>query len=66
MALTLDRLLTAGAAAGTIRDGVRGRTVLRALGGISGMRATEGRREDAVRITVLPYDGLRYGAEAAA
>ncbi|MFF2511976.1 hypothetical protein [Streptomyces sp. NPDC058086] len=42
--------------------GVRGRTVLRALGGICGMPATEGWRDDAVRITALLCDGLRYGA----
>ncbi|WP_455754927.1 SbtR family transcriptional regulator [Streptomyces mirabilis] len=42
MALALDRLLAAGAAAGTIRGGVHGRTVLRAPGGICGMHATEG------------------------
>ncbi|MFF8022954.1 hypothetical protein ACFZDJ_17850 [Streptomyces sp. NPDC007896] len=46
--------------------GVRGRTVSRALGGIRGMHATEGSRDDAVRITALLFDGLRYGAEAAA
>jgi hypothetical protein len=37
----------------------------RTLGGICGMRATEGRRDDAVRITALLFDGLRRGAEAA-
>jgi hypothetical protein len=47
-------------------DRVRGRTALRALGGICGRHATEGRRDDAVRITALLFDGLRYGAEAAA
>ncbi|WP_455754997.1 hypothetical protein [Streptomyces mirabilis] len=36
MALALHRLLAAGAAAGTIRDGVHGRTVPRALGGTTG------------------------------
>ncbi|MFD9286021.1 hypothetical protein ACFWD7_54340 [Streptomyces mirabilis] len=42
-AQALDRPLSGGAAAGTIRGGVRGRTVLRALGGICAMHATEGR-----------------------
>ncbi|WP_456340808.1 SbtR family transcriptional regulator [Streptomyces mirabilis] len=66
MTLALDRLLAAGAAAGTIRGGVHGRTVLRALGGICGMHATEGWRDYAVRITALLFDGLRHGAEVAA
>ncbi|WP_457757725.1 SbtR family transcriptional regulator [Streptomyces mirabilis] len=66
MALALDRLLAAGAAAGTIRGGVHGRTVLRAPGGICGMHATEGWRDYAVRITALLFGGLRRGAEVAA
>jgi predicted methyltransferase MtxX (methanogen marker protein 4) len=62
MAKALDQLLEAGAAAGAIRGDVSGRTVLRALGGICGMRATEGWQDEAVRITVILFDGLRFGA----
>ncbi len=43
MANALSLLLDAGSAAGTVRDAVTGSTLLRALGGICGMRATEGR-----------------------
>jgi hypothetical protein len=64
MSMALDRLLTAGAEAGTIRSGVGGRTVLRALGSVCGMRATEGWQDDALSITALLFDGLRYGARA--
>ncbi|MBB4789126.1 TetR/AcrR family transcriptional regulator [Streptomyces rapamycinicus] len=60
MAHALDELLTAGVAAGAIRDGVSGRVLLRALGGICGMRA-KGWEDDAVRITTILYDGLRGG-----
>ncbi|MEU8876020.1 helix-turn-helix domain-containing protein [Streptomyces javensis] len=60
MALALDELLAAGVAAGAIRDGVSGRVLLRALGGICGMRA-KGWRDDAVRITAILHDGLRSG-----
>ncbi|WP_063039532.1 TetR/AcrR family transcriptional regulator [Nocardia grenadensis] len=60
MARALDELLTAGAAAGLLREGVSGRIVLRALGGICGLR-TSGWKEDAVRIATILYDGLRYG-----
>lgn len=41
MACALDELINAGAAAGLIRTGISGRIVLRALGGICGIR-TEG------------------------
>ncbi|WP_406636704.1 TetR/AcrR family transcriptional regulator [Amycolatopsis sp. WGS_07] len=62
MAGALDQLLEAGAAAGKLRADVSGRTVLRALGGICGMRVTEGWEEEAVRITEILLDGLRFGA----
>lgn len=62
MAQALDRLLRAGAEAGTIRGDIGGRTLLRALGGICGMRTTEGWEEEAVRIAALLLDGLRVGA----
>ncbi|MCQ8188267.1 TetR/AcrR family transcriptional regulator [Streptomyces rugosispiralis] len=61
MARALDELLAAGVAAGAIRPGVSGRVLLRALGGICGMRA-KGWEDDAVRITAILYDGLRLGA----
>ncbi|MFD4528491.1 hypothetical protein ACFWP7_32160 [Streptomyces sp. NPDC058470] len=56
-----DELLAAGVAHGLVRRGTSGRTVLRALGGICGLRA-HGWKDDAVRIATLLYDGLRYGA----
>ncbi|MCQ8835068.1 TetR/AcrR family transcriptional regulator, partial [Streptomyces malaysiensis] len=65
MAEALDQLLKAGAAAGTIRGDVSGRTVLRALGGICGMHTTEGWQDEAVRITAILVDGLRFGADHA-
>lgn len=61
MARALDDLLAAGVAAGLIRAGLSGRVVLRALGGICGMRA-KGWQEDAVRICAILHDGMRYGA----
>ncbi|MCA1188681.1 MULTISPECIES: TetR/AcrR family transcriptional regulator [unclassified Saccharopolyspora] len=60
MAGCLDALLRAGAAAGTIRGDVDGWTVLRALGCVCGMRATDGWRDDAARIVALLFDGLRH------
>ncbi|BCN52109.1 TetR family transcriptional regulator [Prescottella equi] len=57
MARALDELLAAGAAVGLIRADVDGRIVLRALGGICGIR-TEGWREDAERIASILHDGL--------
>ncbi|WP_369217495.1 TetR/AcrR family transcriptional regulator [Streptomyces flavofungini] len=65
MANALSRLLDAGIAAGTIRDDITGPTLLRALGGICGMRATEGWLVEARQITNLLYDGLRHGASQA-
>ncbi|MBB1154368.1 TetR/AcrR family transcriptional regulator [Amycolatopsis sp. DR6-1] len=62
MAGALDELLEAGAAAGSLRADIGGRTVLRALGGICGMRIAEGWKDEAVRITEILLDGLRYGA----
>ncbi|MEW2447959.1 helix-turn-helix domain-containing protein [Streptomyces parvulus] len=61
MAGALSLLLEAGSAAGTVRDDVTGPTLLRALGGICGMRATEGWLVEARQITALLYDGLRMG-----
>ncbi|MEU8309554.1 helix-turn-helix domain-containing protein [Actinomadura sp. NPDC048955] len=62
MANALDRLLAAGAEAGAVRGDVTGSTLLRALGGICGMRATEGWLVEARQITALLFDGLRHGA----
>jgi AcrR family transcriptional regulator len=61
MARALDELLAAGVAASLVRSGISGRIVLRALGGICGMRAN-GWKDDAVCIAMILYDGLRYGA----
>ena len=62
MANALDQLLAAGITAGTIRTTSVGSVLLRALGGICGMRATEGWLVEARQITALLFDGLRHGA----
>ncbi|MFG2322467.1 TetR/AcrR family transcriptional regulator [Streptomyces sp. NPDC048568] len=62
MANALTQLLDAGTAAGTIRHGVTGPILLRALGGICTMHATEGWQDVARQITTILFDGLRYGA----
>ncbi|MFE9367351.1 TetR/AcrR family transcriptional regulator [Streptomyces sp. NPDC006978] len=62
MANALSLLLEAGSAAGTVRDDVTGSTLLRALGGICGLRATEGWSVEARQITALLFDGLCNGA----
>ncbi|WP_333743857.1 helix-turn-helix domain-containing protein [Streptomyces ardesiacus] len=61
----LTWLLDAGSAAGTVRGDVTGPTLLRALGGICAMRATEGWLDEARQITGLLLDGLRHGAPRA-
>ncbi len=61
MANALTQLLDAGTAAGTLRDGVTGPTLLRALSGICTMHATEGWQGEARQITAILVDGLRYG-----
>ncbi|MBU6532936.1 TetR/AcrR family transcriptional regulator [Streptomyces sp. NPDC057245] len=61
----LTRLLDAGSAAGTVRDDVSGPTLLRALGGVCALRATEGWLDEARQITTLILDGLRHGAPRA-
>ncbi|WP_063734640.1 TetR/AcrR family transcriptional regulator [Streptomyces sp. RTd22] len=65
MANALTQLLDAGTKAGTIRDGVTGPTLLRALGGICAMRAVEGWQDEARQITAILFDGLRFGAPRA-
>ncbi|GAA0482671.1 helix-turn-helix domain-containing protein [Streptomyces olivaceiscleroticus] len=62
MANALTQLLDAGTTAGTIRAGVTGPTLLRALGGICAMRATEDWQGEARQITTILFDGLRFGA----
>ncbi|MEW2548867.1 TetR family transcriptional regulator [Streptomyces sp. NPDC047002] len=59
MTNALTRLLGAGARAGTLRDDITGPTLLRALGGICAMRATESWQAEARQITTLLHDGLR-------
>ncbi|GAA2269064.1 hypothetical protein GCM10010415_38770 [Streptomyces atrovirens] len=59
MANALTHLLDAGSAASTVRNDVTGSTLLRALGGICGMRATEGWLDEAQQITALLLDDLR-------
>jgi hypothetical protein len=65
MARALDELLAAGVAAGLVRTGFSGRIGLRALGVICGLRA-RGWKDDAVRIAMILFDGLRYGAATTA
>ncbi|MFI7382784.1 TetR/AcrR family transcriptional regulator [Streptomyces sp. NPDC049813] len=62
MADALTRLLDAGSAAGTVRGDVTGATLLRALGGVCTLRATEGWIDEARQIAGLLLDGLRHGA----
>ncbi|MEU8818898.1 hypothetical protein [Actinoplanes sp. NPDC048796] len=64
MAGSLDQLLAAGTAVGTVRGDVTGRTLLRALGGVCEMRAVDGWRREARLITTILFDGLRHGAPA--
>lgn len=59
MSEALDRMLAEGVAAGLIRAGVGGRTMLRAMGTVCGMSAIEGWQAEAVQITTILYDGLR-------
>ncbi|MFJ6076052.1 TetR/AcrR family transcriptional regulator [Streptomyces sp. NPDC093065] len=61
MSRALEELLVAGIEAGLVREGIEGRVVLRALGGICGMR-TKGWQDDALKIVTILCDGLRSGA----
>ena len=60
---TLDRMLAAGVAAGTVRSDVDAKDLLKA---VSGMCQTTDQREQALRLVALLMDGLRYSATAAA
>ncbi|WP_419184505.1 TetR/AcrR family transcriptional regulator [Streptomyces coelicoflavus] len=62
MADALTELLGAGTTAGTVREGVTGPTLLRALGGICHLHAADGWQSEARQITTLLFDGLRFGA----
>ncbi|KAF2775250.1 TetR family transcriptional regulator [Streptomyces sp. OM5714] len=62
MADALTELLDAGTTAGTVREGVTGPTLLRALGPICHVHAADGWQAEARQITTLLFDGLRFGA----
>ncbi|MCO4700452.1 hypothetical protein LRR80_06561 [Streptomyces sp. RO-S4] len=59
-------LFEAGSAVGAVRGDVTRSTLLRALGGIRAMRATEGWLAEARQITALLFDGLRHAAPRSA
>lgn len=61
MSRALDELVDACIEAGLVREGIEGRVVLRALGGICGMR-TKGWQDDALKIVAILCDGLHSGA----
>ncbi|WP_267717292.1 TetR/AcrR family transcriptional regulator [Streptomyces sp. CoH17] len=56
----LTRLLDASSAAGTLRGDISGPTLLRALGGVCSLRATEGWIDEARQIAALLFDGMRH------
>ncbi|MET7853307.1 hypothetical protein ABZT48_34990 [Streptomyces avermitilis] len=49
-----------------IRTDSDGKTLLRAMGGVCNLHATEGWRADATRITALLFYGPRYPADMTA
>jgi len=59
---TIGRLVEAAAAAGTIRAGVEGMDLLRALSGVCLMADAPGGAEQGAKVAALLMDGLRYGA----
>jgi AcrR family transcriptional regulator len=59
---TIGRLVAAAAAAGTIRPGVEGMDLLRALSGVCLMADAPGGAEQGAKVAALLMDGLRYGA----
>ncbi|MBE1485786.1 TetR/AcrR family transcriptional regulator [Plantactinospora soyae] len=65
MTTAISSLLSAGAAAGTIRSDVEPGDVLASIGGISLAIGELGRRDQAGRLLDLLMDGLRYRAPIA-
>jgi AcrR family transcriptional regulator len=63
---TIGRLVDAAAAAGTIRPGVDGMDLLRALSGVCLMADSPGGPEQGAKVASLLMDGLRYGAPVTA
>jgi AcrR family transcriptional regulator len=63
---TIGALVTAAADAGTIRPGVDGMDLLRALSGVCLMADQAGGVEQGAKVATLLMDGLRYGAPATA
>jgi AcrR family transcriptional regulator len=61
---TIGGLLDAAAAAGSIRAGVEGMELLRALSGVCLMADSPGGPEQGAKVAGLLMDGLRYGAPA--
>ncbi|MBV9369465.1 MAG: TetR/AcrR family transcriptional regulator [Frankiales bacterium] len=63
---TIGRLVDDAAAAGTIRPGVEGMDLLRALSGVCLMADAPGGPEQGTKVAALLMDGLRYGAPVTA
>lgn len=63
---TVDSLVSAAAKAGSIRPGVEGMDLLRALSGMCMMADSPDGHEERSRVASLLMDGLRYGAPVAA
>jgi AcrR family transcriptional regulator len=59
---TIGELVDAAAAAGTIRPGVQGMDLLRALSGVCLMADQPGGADQGAKVASLLMDGLRYGA----
>ena len=66
VAETIGRLVDAATEAGTIRAGVDGMDLLRALSGVCMMTDNVAGPEHGARVATLLMDGLRYGAPVAA
>jgi len=63
---TIGRLVSAAAEAGTIRPGIEGMDLLRALSGVCLMADAPGGAEQGTKVAALLMDGLRYGAPVTA
>ena len=61
---TISELVDAAAAAGTIREGVDGMDLLRALSGVCLMADQGELSEQGSKVATLLMDGLRYGASS--